>query len=68
MCAEILTGNTPQLNQPIRQHRPIIWNILEKSPRHISIIRPLLRFQRSKEQKYNHRGNLLTLESNFWDE
>ena len=30
MCAEILTGNTPQLIQPICPNRPIISDIFEK--------------------------------------
>ena len=41
MCAEILTGNTPntpQLIRPIGQNQPIIWDILEKSPHHMSIV------------------------------
>ena len=41
MCAEIPTGNTPntpQLNQLIRQNRPIIRNFLEKCPHHMSIV------------------------------
>ena len=42
MCAEILTENTPnttpQLIRPIHQNWPIIWDILEKSPHHMSIV------------------------------
>ena len=38
MCAEILTGNTPQLIQPICPNRPIISDIFEKkNPHHMSI-------------------------------
>jgi hypothetical protein len=40
MCAEISTENTPntpQFIRPICPKRPIIWNIFEESPHHMSI-------------------------------
>ena len=41
MCAKISTGNTPNTNNqfiwPICPNRPIIWDIFEKSPHHMSI-------------------------------
>ena len=38
MCAEILTQNTPQFIRPIFPNRPIISDIFEKSPHHMSIV------------------------------
>ena len=38
MCAEISTGYTPQLIRPVCPNRPIIWDIFEKSPYHMSIV------------------------------
>ena len=41
MCAEISTENTPNTTQfirPICPNRPIIWDIFEKSPHHMSIV------------------------------
>ena len=37
MYAEILTGNTPQFIQSICPNRPIISDIFEKKPNHMSI-------------------------------
>ena len=37
MCAEITTGNTPQLIQPVPKNRPINWDSLEKSPHRMSM-------------------------------
>ena len=44
MFAEILTGNThntpntPKFKRPICPNRPIIWDIFEKNPYHMSIV------------------------------
>ena len=41
MCAESLTGNTPNTPQfiwPICPKRPIIWDIFEKSPHNMCIV------------------------------
>ena len=41
ICAESLTGNTPntpQFIQPICPNRPSIWDIFEKRPHHLSIV------------------------------
>ena len=38
MCAEILTGNTPQFIRPFCPNQPIISNIFEKSQHHMSIV------------------------------
>ena len=36
--AESSTGNTPQFIRPICPNQPIIWDIFEKSPHHMSIV------------------------------
>ena len=44
MCAESLTGNTPntpQFIRPICPNWPIIWDVFEKSPLHMSIVHDL---------------------------
>ena len=49
ICAEISTGNapnTPQLIWPIHQNQPIIWDILEKSPHHMSIVHGIAEFKK----------------------
>ena len=41
MCPESSTGNTsniPQFIRPICPNRPIIWNIIERSSHHMSIV------------------------------
>ena len=42
MCADSLTGNTPQYISPICPNRPIIWDIFEKSSHHMSIVHALV--------------------------
>ena len=45
MCPESLTGNTPNIPQfirPICPNQPIIWDIFEKKPHHMSIIHSIL--------------------------
>ena len=62
ICAEISTGstpNTPQVIQPICPNRPIIWEIFEKSPHHMTIVhgskhQPIsLTYMRQKKHKAN---------------
>ena len=62
ICAEISTGstpNTPQVIQPICPNRPIIWEIFEKSPHHMTIVhgskhQPIsLTYRRQKKHKVN---------------
>ena len=41
MCADSLTGNTPNIQQfirPISPNQPIVWNIFENSSHQMSII------------------------------
>ena len=45
MCAEISMGknpNTPQLIWPICPNWPFIWDISEKNPLHMCIVRDLI--------------------------
>ena len=55
MCAEILTintTNTPLFIRPIHQNWPIIWDILGKSPHHMSIVHTLKYVLKKKKYQF----------------